>query len=110
MDVREEGEKEEGRRTTRRQGASNIVEHGRSHRPWPYIGRVRDQLAQKDFLVAVKRVDDQRHQLTDVGVESMHFSGGGHGSQTGSVRGRDKEPNDGKQRNEPRKKRTHITP
>ena len=33
------------------------------------IGGVGDQLAQEDFLVGVEGVNDQAHQLLDVGIE-----------------------------------------
>ena len=32
------------------------------------IGRIRNQLAEKDFLIGVEGVDDQAHQLLDVGI------------------------------------------
>ncbi len=42
------------------------------------VGRVRDQLAQKDFAVAVQAVDHQLEQLTGFGGEAEGF-GSGHG-------------------------------
>jgi hypothetical protein len=44
---------------------SNLVQSIRS---------VRDQLAQENFLVRVESVDDQGHQLIDLGLESVGFS------------------------------------
>ncbi|MNV96731.1 hypothetical protein D3C71_1917700 [compost metagenome] len=35
------------------------------------VGRIRDQLAQKDFLVGVQRVRHQVQQLRDFGLEGM---------------------------------------
>lgn len=37
------------------------------------IRRVGDQLTQKDFLVAVKSVDDQAHQLGNFSLEGERF-------------------------------------
>lgn len=37
------------------------------------VGRVRDQLAQKDFLVAVQGVDDQFHHAVHLGLECEFF-------------------------------------
>ena len=34
------------------------------------IGGVGDQLTEEDFLVAVEGVDDQAHELSDLGLES----------------------------------------
>jgi hypothetical protein len=42
---------------------------GGTERAVTYIGGVGDQLTQEDFLVGVERVDDQRHQLCDIGIE-----------------------------------------
>ena len=43
------------------------------------IGRIRNQLAEKDFLVGVKSVDDQAHQLLNVSIEGEGLR---HGSRT----------------------------
>ena len=37
------------------------------------VGRVRNEFAQEDFLVAVEGVDDQAHQLRDFGLEGEGF-------------------------------------
>merc|ERR1719284_1185027 len=42
------------------------------------IGRIRNQFAEKDFLVGVKGVDDQAHQLLNVGIEGEGLR---HGSR-----------------------------
>ena len=38
-----------------------------------YVGGVGDHLTQEDLLVAVKCVDDQAHQLRDLGLEGEGF-------------------------------------
>ena len=38
------------------------------------IGRIRNQLAQTEFLTGVERVDDQGHQLLNVGIRLRHGS------------------------------------
>ena len=37
------------------------------------IGGVGDQLAKEDFFVGVESVDDQAHQLSNLGLESKRF-------------------------------------
>ena len=39
------------------------------------VGGIRDQLAQENFLVGVKRVDDQVEELLDFGLERVFFGG-----------------------------------
>ena len=37
------------------------------------VGGVGDELTEENFLVGVEGVDDEGHQLLDVGVESENF-------------------------------------
>jgi hypothetical protein len=43
-----------------------------------YIAAVRNQLAQKDLLVRVERVDDQAHQLSNLRLEGECFGDFAH--------------------------------
>ena len=42
------------------------------------IGRIQNQLSEKDFLIGVENVDDQAHQLLNVGIEGAGLR---HGSR-----------------------------
>jgi hypothetical protein len=39
------------------------------------VGRVRDQLAEKDFLVRIERMRDEMQDLGDFGLEGAGFGG-----------------------------------
>ena len=45
--------------------------HGAEAQLVQRVGRVGDQLAQEDLLVAIERVDDQVEQLIDLSLERM---------------------------------------
>ena len=59
----------------------SLEEGGLGDRPEPElverIGGVRDQLAEEDLLVRVERVDDERQDTADLGLEDML----GHGAR-----------------------------
>lgn len=46
-----------------------------------HIGRVADELTEKDLLVRVESVDDETQQLVDLGLEGERLGLGRHNSQ-----------------------------